>query len=96
MRGGLAVSDFRVICGKCKQPPDVVSNDDGSSQVVCATCARSDNADDALKIASQQYLQSHQPTVQAAMEDGTRGRKFVKFDPKLFPLRTFKWHAEAV
>lgn len=90
------MSNFRVICGKCKQPPDVVANDDGSNQVLCATCGRTDNADDALKIASQQYLQSHQPTIDAAMEGGAEGRKFVRFDPKRFPLRTFKWHAEAV
>ena len=90
------MSDFRVICGKCKQPPDLISDDDGSNQVVCASCGRTDNADDALRIAGQQYLHSHQPTVHAAMEDGAKGRKFVKFDPKRFPLRTFKWHAEAV
>ena len=90
------MSNFRVVCGKCKQPPDVTTNDDGSSQVTCATCGRTDNADDALRIAGQQYLQSHQPTVQAAIEDGAQGRKFVKFDPKRFPLRTYKWHAEAV
>ena len=95
------MSNFRVVCGKCKQPPDVTANDDGSSQVTCATCGGTANCNDgcptdALKIAGQQYLQGHQPTVQAEIEDGAKGRKFVKFDPKRFPLRTFKWHAEAV
>ena len=90
------MSSFRVVCGTCKQPPDLITNDGGPNQVVCATCGTRDNADDALRIAGQHFMHSSQAAVSDASGRDPDGRKFVKFDPKRFPLRTFKWHAEAV
>ena len=90
------MSDFRVVCGKCKEPPDFIPSPDGSNQVICPGCGATDDADDALRIAGQQFLQGNQSTIRDVVGSDPKGRKFVKFDPKRFPLRTFKWHAEAV
>lgn len=85
------MANYRVICGACKVPPDLVVGPEDVKQVVCPNCGATDEADGALKVAGEQFLQGNQPT----LEDD-EGRKFVRFDPKHLPRRSFKWHAEPV
>lgn len=83
----------KVICGRCKVEPELVENADGNAEVVCPSCGQRDNANDAARIAGEQAMDAAARHFQSAVRSGVVGSKFVIFEAKRVPNRTFNWHA---
>lgn len=83
-----------VVCGDCQVSAESVTNDDGDDEIVCPNCGQKDSLKDAHEIV-QEYL-GYQASValQETIQRAVKGNKFVKFETKPLPKRTFRWHAK--
>lgn len=86
---------FAVVCSKCQIPPELVTDSDGPSEAVCSSCGARDDANDAMRIAGEHFLQETIPDVQKGMARAVRSNEFV-FAAKPIPKRSFKWHSKVL
>jgi NMD protein affecting ribosome stability and mRNA decay len=87
---------FQVVCGKCQVPPDIISNTDGASDVVCPNCGARDDANDAMRIAGEHFLQEAMSDLQEGLGGAVRSSKDMEFKAEPIRKRSFKWHAEVI
>lgn len=84
---------IKVVCGACNVEPEVVSDDHGKAQAVCPSCGRRDDAEDAMQIAGEHFIQQAMPDLQRGLAGTIGGKKHIKFTPEKIPEQTFRWHA---
>jgi hypothetical protein len=87
------MSEVKIVCGACKLPPDVVTDDDGNSEAVCPGCGQRDKVEDALRIGGEHYVEGAKAALNKKMRDVASGSKFIKFESGFSTGGTFKWHA---
>lgn len=83
----------KVVCGKCKVKPELVEDADGNVEAVCDSCGQRDDVKDAARIAGEQAADVAARAFQSSISRSVRGNKFMKFEAKPLPRRTFRWHA---
>jgi hypothetical protein len=82
----------KVVCGSCKVEPEVTSHSNGDREAVCPGCGQRDEAQDAIRIAEQHLADEAARSVQSALRGAIKPSKFIKFEAKRIPQRTFRWH----
>ena len=83
----------QIMCGKCRVGAEAVTDTDGKKEAVCPSCGQRDKVEDALRVAGEQAADAAARQLQSGIADSVRGNKFMKFEGKPLPRRTFKWHA---
>jgi hypothetical protein len=86
-------SRAKVVCGACSVAPEVVAYAYGGDKAVCPQCGRSDNANDAIRIAREHIAYEAAHYAQDSLPRPASRDKFPTFGTKPLPRRTFRWHA---
>ena len=86
------MTQAKVVCGSCKLEPEIVAFGNGDRQLFCPRCEQRDEADIALRIASEHArhaaeiaLRRSGTLAEIAGKPATRGAKRV-------PRKSFRWH----
>ncbi len=85
------MSQVPILCGGCKTPVEFPADADDHYEFVCTGCGRKDRLKDVVRTAQEYFVHRSGEQLSRSLAGSTRGNKFVKFEAKRAPHRSFRW-----
>lgn len=83
--------NLTVLCGRCKCPVETVANPQAHDKVTCPRCNRSDRFDKVMNSVKEHIFHLTTKSMTEGLARSTRGNRYVKFETKQSPHRSFRW-----
>ena len=87
----MATDTKSILCGKCRVPLEGSANPKPKDRYSCPRCGNGDTVENVLSEAKSFVTEMAQRKLQESMRQAARGSKFIKFDGKPIPKRTYRF-----